>query len=106
MYYKNVSVSVKTFYGVTFKPGEIKEVKDYINNKFMIPVSEKESKKVAKVNSANSTDEKTSQQTAKQQKPSSEKPKKPESELHELEKDSKPSEEVLVEAHDNEKSNS
>lgn len=32
MYYKNTSVTVKTFYNVTFKPGEIKEVSGYINH--------------------------------------------------------------------------
>jgi len=36
MYYKNISNSVKTFYGKTFKPGEIKEVPGYINNRYMI----------------------------------------------------------------------
>lgn len=29
--YKNLSNTTKTFYGVTFKPGEIKEVPGYIN---------------------------------------------------------------------------
>ena len=33
MFYKNNSVVTKTFYGVTFKPGEIKEVPGYINYK-------------------------------------------------------------------------
>ena len=34
--YKNNSISVKTFYGVTFRPGDIKEVPGYINsNKFI-----------------------------------------------------------------------
>ena len=78
MYYKNVSMSVKTFYGVTFKPGEIKEVKNYINHKFMVLVTESEAKKVTK---ASSTEEKTSPQPVKQQKPSSEKPKKNENEV-------------------------
>lgn len=37
MYYKNLSNTVKTFYGVTFKPNEIKEVKGYINHpKFLV----------------------------------------------------------------------
>lgn len=36
MFYKNTSYSEKTFYGVTFKPGETKEVDGYINNKWMI----------------------------------------------------------------------
>lgn len=37
MYYKNLSNTVKTFYGVTFEPNEIKEVPGYINHpKFLI----------------------------------------------------------------------
>lgn len=32
MYYKNCTSTVKTFYGVTFKPGEIKDVIGYINS--------------------------------------------------------------------------
>lgn len=59
MFYKNISTSVKTFHGVTFKPGEIKEVSDYINHRFMIL-----------------SDKPTSSNM--QQKPSSEKPKKQE----------------------------
>lgn len=66
MFYKNVSLSVKTFHGVTFRPGEVKEVGDYINNLFMVEVDENEVK--------NTEEEKPQQQ--KQQKPSSEKPKK------------------------------
>lgn len=33
MFYKNISSATKTFYGVTFNPGEIKEVPGYINDK-------------------------------------------------------------------------
>ena len=36
MLYRNISYSVKTFYGVTFEPGQVKEVPGYINNKDMI----------------------------------------------------------------------
>ena len=36
--YKNIGQSTKTFYGVTFKPGEIKEVPGYINSLCMIRV--------------------------------------------------------------------
>ena len=36
MLYKNISCSAKTFYGVEFKPGEIKEVPGYINHPKMI----------------------------------------------------------------------
>jgi len=38
MFYKNISYSVKTFHGLTFKPNEIREVNKPINNKFMILV--------------------------------------------------------------------
>lgn len=70
MYYKNVSLSVKTFHGVTFRPHEIKEVDSYINASYMIPVEGPEVK-------AENIEE-TSQQKSKQQKPSSEKSKKSE----------------------------
>ena len=33
--YKNIGQSTKTFYGVTFKPGDVKEVPGYINGKGM-----------------------------------------------------------------------
>lgn len=66
MFYKNVSLSEKTFYGVNFKPGETKEVDGYINNLFMIRVEEPEQ---------NITKEPL-QEPAKQQKPSSDKSKK------------------------------
>lgn len=36
MVYKNISNSKKQFYGVTFKPGETKEVPGYVNDKHMI----------------------------------------------------------------------
>ncbi len=38
MFYKNLSHSAKTFHGVTFKPGEVKEVDAFINSLFMVPV--------------------------------------------------------------------
>ena len=38
MFYKNISYSDKTFYGVTFKPGEVAEVPGYINDMQMIVV--------------------------------------------------------------------
>ena len=40
MLYKNISLTQKTFHGVTFKPGEVKEVPGYINNRGFIPVDE------------------------------------------------------------------
>ena len=33
MFYKNNSFVTKTFYGITFRPGDIKEVPGYINDK-------------------------------------------------------------------------
>ena len=40
MLYKNVSNTTKTFHGVTIKPGEIKDVPGYINNRGFIQVNE------------------------------------------------------------------
>lgn len=40
MLYKNTSIIQKTFHGVTFKPGEIKDVPGYINNRGFVRVSE------------------------------------------------------------------
>lgn len=40
MFYKNTSYITKTFYGVKFKPGEVKEVPDFINDPKMIRVNE------------------------------------------------------------------
>ena len=39
MYYRNLSNSAKTFYGVTFPPGETREVPSTINHKDMLRVS-------------------------------------------------------------------
>lgn len=44
MRYKNVSHGTKEFRGVTFKPGETKTVKGYINDPKMIRVDEPEQK--------------------------------------------------------------
>ena len=41
--YKNISLSVKTFHGVTFKPGDVKEVTDFINDDGFIVVKPKPS---------------------------------------------------------------
>ena len=38
VYYKNISNSAKTFYGVRFESGDIKGVKGYINDPFMIRI--------------------------------------------------------------------
>ena len=40
MFYKNTSIIAKTFYGVTFKPGETKSVSGLINDPKMIKVKE------------------------------------------------------------------
>lgn len=40
MFYKNTSYITKTFYGVTFKPGEVKKVNNFINDSKMIRVNE------------------------------------------------------------------
>lgn len=40
MKYKNVGLSTRTFYGVKFKPGEVKDVPGYINVKSFIRVNE------------------------------------------------------------------
>ena len=39
--YKNISYSAKTFYGVKFEPGEIKEVPGYINAIGMVRIFDK-----------------------------------------------------------------
>lgn len=44
MFYKNLAYSEKTFYGVTFKPGEIKEVPGFINDDNFIAVKKPEDK--------------------------------------------------------------
>ena len=42
MIYKNISCIEKTFHGVRFKPGEIREVDGYINDVQMIRITEAE----------------------------------------------------------------
>lgn len=79
MFYKNVSHSVKTFYGVTFKPGDIKSVDSYINDRFMIPCSGEET---------NVTPEKV-QLKQDQQKLSSDKSKKEDEKKSEPKKENK-----------------
>lgn len=48
-FYKNTSYASNTFYGVTFKPGETKEVPGPINCPKYIPVPEPKIDKVSKV---------------------------------------------------------
>lgn len=43
MKYVNLSVVTKTYYGVTFAPGETKEVPGYINDKAFVRIDEKRS---------------------------------------------------------------
>ncbi len=43
MLYKNVSYTVKTFYGVKFNPGDTKEVNGVINDKWMVLVDSEHS---------------------------------------------------------------
>lgn len=57
--YKNLSLATKTFYGVTFKPGEEHDVPGYINVSKFIRVDNKEvSKKPASPASTIKKDEK------------------------------------------------
>ena len=37
MVYKNISSATKIYYGVTFKPGDVKTVPGYVNDRHMIP---------------------------------------------------------------------
>ena len=47
--YKNISLSVKTFYGISFAPGDIKEVPGPINSKHFVRAKlPKTSKSVSK----------------------------------------------------------
>lgn len=39
MLYKNNALTAKTFYGVTFKPGDVKDVPGYINDVHFVRVS-------------------------------------------------------------------
>ncbi len=40
MIYKNLSYTTKTFYGVSFKPGEVHEVDGYINHPDIVAATE------------------------------------------------------------------
>lgn len=50
MVYKNISNCTKKFYGVSFQPGDIKEVPGYVNDKLMVvaELPKKESKPAPK----------------------------------------------------------
>lgn len=87
MFYKNISCSVKTFHGVTFKPNETKEVSEYINNKYMILVD-------APVKEAVNVQQKPSDKPKR----SNPKPEEPKSQPKELEAKPEPVEIKEVEA--------
>lgn len=56
MKYKNISYTEATFYGITFKPGEIKDVPGYINNPHFIRV---ENVQNAPVSNSSTSDKRT-----------------------------------------------
>lgn len=51
--YRNISLSAKTFYGVRFEPGEVKEVPGYINCSSMIRIFDKHKTDYTKVKISN-----------------------------------------------------
>ena len=40
MFYKNCSCTAKTFYGVTFEPGQVKQVDGIINDRWVVPADD------------------------------------------------------------------
>lgn len=58
MIYKNTSTIQKTFHGVTFKPGDIKEVPGYINDRGFVRVAELPKEPPKRKESAKSTSSK------------------------------------------------
>lgn len=58
--YKNLTNSVKTFYGVTFNPGDVKEVPGFINADHFIRVSEMPEEPPASVSNTRSGRKSTS----------------------------------------------
>lgn len=64
--YKNLSLTTKKFYGVTFKPGEIKEVPGYINDpKFVRIKDEVKTAPVAAKPASTSTNKQSVKEEAK-----------------------------------------
>lgn len=51
MYYRNTSRVLKTFQGVSFKPGETKEVSQYINDPMFVRVESMPKEPPKRVNS-------------------------------------------------------
>jgi len=71
MYYKNISLSQKEFYGVKFKPGEVKELNGFVNDVQMIVIDKKvesEPKSTKKVHTADLVDEPSKKPNAKEEK--------------------------------------
>ncbi len=52
MYYKNASTITKKFHGVEFKPGDIKESPEFINDTFMVKVDKPKEQPVKSAKSA------------------------------------------------------
>ena len=71
MLYKNTSLTTKTFHGVTLKPGEIKDVPGYINNRGFIRVKEmpKEPPKSVEPKKQESSKQEPSKQEPKKEDP-------------------------------------
>ena len=73
--YKNTSLSVKTFYGVQFKPGEIHSVPGFINDPALIRCAAKPKevpKATAQAPKPSGQSNKSSQAAAKPQEPEKE----------------------------------
>lgn len=73
MFYQNNSKATKTFYGVTFKPGERKAVPGYINDKDFERCCKPVSKEPPKTQSkSTSQSNKSSEEKPKEEKPKEE----------------------------------
>ena len=66
--YKNTSNAVKTFHGVTFQPGDIKEVSGYINDIHFIRVNSIPQEPPKSVDSADKPAQKSAKSSTKQEK--------------------------------------
>lgn len=65
MIYKNLSRTTKTFYGVTFKPGEEHEVPSYINHPKFLRLTTFSSEPAEEQTTSKSTTEKKSETSKK-----------------------------------------
>lgn len=70
MFYKNNSDTAKTFYGITFKPGEIKEVPGYVNDKEFERVSTMPKEPPKRVESSKQPTRGRPKSTTKEEEPS------------------------------------